>query len=95
VREVRGGPRGGWGLALKVMHYGQCMRMNKGPRIATTVRLPFDHYREAAQRAKGRNWSLSDYVGWCVAKEVDPKNTRDRATGGSKEYLPPLEASDA
>ena len=67
--------------------------MNKGPRIATTVRLPFDHYREAILRAKARNWSMSDYVGWCVAKEVDPK-ARDRATGSSKAYLPPLEVAD-
>jgi hypothetical protein len=43
---------------------------SKGKRIALTVRLPFDEYREVSVRARGRGWSLSDYVGFCVAREI-------------------------
>ena len=38
-----------------------------------TVRLPYDEYREVASRARRRGWSMSDYVGWCVAKELTGK----------------------
>lgn len=38
--------------------------------MALTVRLPFELYREVALRAGARNWSLSDYVTFCVAREV-------------------------
>jgi len=48
-------------------------RQNRGARIALTIRLPFDVYREVSVRAKARNWSMSDYVAWCVAKEISGK----------------------
>ena len=55
-------------------------RRHRGQRIALTVRLPFDIYREVAIRAKARNWSLSDYVAWCVAKEISGKYVPKRVT---------------
>jgi hypothetical protein len=45
----------------------------RGNRIALTIRLPYDLYREVAIRAGARNWSLSDYVTWCVARELSGK----------------------
>lgn len=49
-----------------------------------TVRLPVDEYREVALRARARGWSLSDYIGWCVVKELKPhKNGR----GGQRDPL--------
>ena len=70
------------------------MRMNKGKRVALTVRLPFDEYREVAVRARGRNWSLSDYVGFCVRRELDPK-TRKSANVSVNEYATMRETDDA
>lgn len=49
---------------------------HKGNRVALTIRLPFDLYREVAIRARGRNWSMSDYVSFCVAKELSGKYRR-------------------
>lgn len=46
---------------------------HRGTRIQVTVRLPYDEYREVASRARRRGWSMSDYVGWCVAKELTGK----------------------
>lgn len=43
---------------------------NRGPRLQVTVRLPYDEYREVARRARSRNWSLSDYIGYCIGKEI-------------------------
>lgn len=51
-------------------------RRHRGNRIGLTIRLPFDLYREVAIRARARNWSLSDYVGYCVAKELSGKYKR-------------------
>lgn len=44
--------------------------VSRGPRIAITVRLPFDEYREVARRARNRRWSMSDYVGYCISREL-------------------------
>jgi hypothetical protein len=63
------------------VHYGSLMpRMSRGPRIPLTIRLPFDLYREVSIRAKGRNWSLSDFVAYCVAKEISGKYPASRVT---------------
>jgi hypothetical protein len=35
-----------------------------------TVRLPYDLYREVSRRAETRGWSISDYVAYCVGREV-------------------------
>lgn len=51
-------------------------RRSKGNRLPITIRLPFDLYREVAIRARGRNWSMSDYIGFCVAKELSGKYKR-------------------
>jgi len=48
-------------------------RRARGPRIALTIRLPYDIYREVCVRAEARNWSLSDFVSFCVAKEISGK----------------------
>ena len=48
--------------------------------MATTVRLPLDDYRECAVRAAARNWSMSDYIGYCVARELDPKKRNAKVT---------------
>jgi hypothetical protein len=45
---------------------------HRGSRLQITVRLPVDEYREVAVRARARGWSLSDYIGWCVVKELSP-----------------------
>lgn len=46
---------------------------HRGRRIAITVRLPYDEYREMASRARGRGWSLSDFIGFCVRREMGVK----------------------
>lgn len=43
---------------------------HRGRRVQATVRLPFDEYREVAVRARARGWSMSDYIGWCVARQL-------------------------
>lgn len=54
--------------------YGSAVpRRARGNRIALTIRLPYDLYREVAVRAKARNWSMSDYVAFCVARELSGK----------------------
>jgi hypothetical protein len=59
-------------------------RRNRGPRIALTIRLSYDLYREVAGRAKARNWSMSDFVSWCVAKEISGRFiAKERAHPGS------------
>lgn len=45
-------------------------RRHRGNRIPITIRLPFDLYREVSIRARARNWSMSDFIGFCVAKEL-------------------------
>jgi hypothetical protein len=62
------------------------MRMHKGDRIATTVRLPYDEYRECAVRAKARNWSMSDYIGYCVTRELDPSKRKQKSSGKLSEH---------
>ena len=42
----------------------------RGPRLAATTRLHYDDYREMTVRAKARGWSISDYIAWCVAREL-------------------------
>jgi len=32
--------------------------------------MPVDVFREASLRAGARRWNFSDYVAWCVEKEV-------------------------
>jgi len=51
-------------------------RRHRGNRIAITIRLPFDLYREVSIRARARNWSMSDYIGFCVAKELSGQYKR-------------------
>jgi len=64
---------------------------HRGARIQMTVRLPPDEYREVSIRARGRGWSMSDYVGWCVAKELRPNNARlQRDPLGLERAHPPL-----
>ena len=73
-------------------------RQNRGARIALTIRLPFDVYREVSVRAKARNWSMSDYVAWCVAKEISGKYvpsrvgtpTNSRASAVAAEWMDEL-----
>jgi hypothetical protein len=50
--------------------------MHRGKRQQLTVRLPYDEYREVAIRARARGWSMSDYAGWCIAKELSGKAGR-------------------
>jgi hypothetical protein len=54
----------------------------KGPRVALTVRLPYDEYREAVRRAKAREWTLTHYIGYCVAREL-AFGGKKRPSGGS------------
>lgn len=49
---------------------------SKGRRQAITVRLPYDDYREAAIRARGRGWSMSDYIGYCVAVTIGSRKVK-------------------
>jgi hypothetical protein len=69
--------------------------MNKGPRVALTVRLPFDEYRECAIRAKARNWSMSDYIGYCVTRELTPGKRKAKAAGAPPANVTLREFSDA
>lgn len=48
---------------------------HRGNRIQLTIRLPVDEYREASVRARARGWSLSDFVGYCVAREIAGKRS--------------------
>lgn len=52
----------------------------RSPRMGITVRLPVEEYREVAARAKRRNWSMSDYIGYCVTRELKGANARPRKT---------------
>ncbi|HEY6414823.1 MAG TPA: hypothetical protein VIX41_01255 [Acidimicrobiales bacterium] len=61
---------------------------SRGPRIATTVRMPYDEYREMARRARARGWSMSDYIAYCVAQQVRVKGKR-----GGKPATAALKAS--
>jgi len=61
-------------------------RLGRGRRIAVTVRLPFDLYREVASRADFKGWSMSDYVNWCIAKEVSSKYTSVREQSQASPY---------
>ena len=61
-------------------------RAYKGPRKEITVRLALDDYREAAVRARARNWSMSDYIGYCVARELDPSKRRQKVTNHLSPY---------
>lgn len=45
---------------------------SKGRRVRITVRVPYDLHAEAAKRAKGRRWNMSDYVGWCIEQQIRP-----------------------
>ena len=45
-------------------------RSAKLARIACTTRLAFDVYREAAKRARSRDWTLSRYIEHCVIQEL-------------------------
>lgn len=54
---------------------------HRGKRLQLTLRLPPDLYAEVARRARGRGWSLSDYVAWCVANEIRPKRRHDDPLG--------------
>lgn len=55
----------------------------KGRRIALTVRLPVDLYTEASRMAARRQWSLSHFVAYCVAREAKAgsKKSRPAITG--------------
>ncbi|HET6896882.1 MAG TPA: hypothetical protein VFK70_00975 [Vicinamibacteria bacterium] len=44
----------------------------KGRRVKMTIRLPYDVHEEAASRAAARRWNLSQYVGWCVERQINP-----------------------
>lgn len=60
---------------------------SKGRRIALTIRLPYDEYREVAVRALQRNWSLSDYVGFCVLRELKGAHKVKEKVGAAKASL--------
>lgn len=49
---------------------------HRGRRVQATVRLAFDDYREVAVRARARGWSMSDYIAYCVSKELLPSSGR-------------------
>jgi hypothetical protein len=53
----------------------------RGKRIRVTARLPPDDFREAATRAKNRGWSMSDFIGFCVAREVRNHHRPKRHAG--------------
>lgn len=81
--------------ALEGVYYGpNAMPMaHRGPRMPLTVRLPFDLYKEVAIRARARNWSLSDYVTYCVARELGTVMRRVDQTPprSGPTLVPPLE----
>lgn len=52
----------------------------RGQRVPITVRLPVDEYREVCIRAKKRRWSLSDYIGYCVEREIIGRGQADTRT---------------
>lgn len=60
---------------------------HRGQRVALTIRLPYDEYREVAVRAKGRGWSMSDYIGYCVGREVKSKAHKQRVTEGQSLHV--------
>lgn len=69
---------------------------HRGTRIQMTVRLPYDEYREVAARARRRGWSMSDYVGWCVGKELTGKSNKRGELPSSFEADPlRLESGDS
>ena len=43
---------------------------SKGHRVATTIRLPYDDYRDAVARARARGWSLSQYIAYAVGRDL-------------------------
>lgn len=60
-----------------------------------TIRLPYDEYREVAVRARARNWSLSDYVGYCVVRELSPKDAKAHVTTRAAEHVVLRDFGDA
>jgi hypothetical protein len=52
----------------------------RGKRIRVTARLPPDDFREAATRARNRGWSMSDYVAYCVAREVGSRRAKQHVS---------------
>lgn len=62
---------------------------HKGHRIALTIRLPYDDYRQVAYRAKGRGWSLSQYVAYCVGTELGRTNRAAIRHSGGLQNLSP------
>jgi hypothetical protein len=80
-----------WAKRTRKVHDGAVAMPGRGPRIPITVRLAVDDYREVAVRARGRNWSLSDYIGWCVAQQLNPKakqNASHTPTPYRAEFVP-------
>lgn len=60
---------------------------HRGKRIACTVRLPFDEYREVVLRAQKRRWSISDYIGYCVEREIIGRPVEARTPTGADPAL--------
>lgn len=58
----------------------------KGVRARVTVRVPIDDFREAATRARSRRWSMSEYVAYCIEREIRP--TPNRGTNNRSPYVP-------
>lgn len=50
-------------------------------RVAITVRLPYDQYREVVARAQGREWSIAHYVSHCIGRELGSKATKGHNRG--------------
>lgn len=60
---------------------------SRGPRLRVTARLPVDVFREAALRASQRGWSMSDYISFCVSREIQGQKKPSRVATGTPAYV--------
>jgi len=47
-------------------------------KIAVTIRLPYDTYKEVVHRARKREWSMNHYVAHCIESELVGSRKPDR-----------------
>lgn len=67
-----------------MLHYGEVMAKRADTKVAVTLRLPYDQYREVAERARKREWSINHYVSHCIAREIGRKARPDRSRVGNR-----------
>lgn len=51
---------------------------SRGRRIRVTARLPYDEFREASIRQQRLGWSMSDFIAYCVRRELGRQDPHSR-----------------